>query len=208
MQINELWNSKNEQDYINAINKYWEYIKPENLELEERLNNLDCRKIEAMDLSEFYGFLIDDYYKWKYTDPRWLNQNRERFSKYVEQQQLCELEEIKNSLFSFDPDDIEAGLKIAQSTKGLGVAGASGLLALLYPNHFATVDQFVVKSLCEVKNLPQRSRVQNINPSSISIKDGILLIEIMRDKAKELNRLFGTNEWTPRSIDMILWASR
>ncbi len=32
------------------------------------------------------------------------------------------------------------------------------------------------------------------------------MISIMREKAQELNDIFGTHEWTPRKIDMILWT--
>ena len=33
------------------------------------------------------------------------------------------------------------------------------------------------------------------------------MIEIMRVKALELNRTFGTNKWTPRLIDRVLWIA-
>ncbi len=35
-----------------------------------------------------------------------------------------------------------------------------------------------------------------------------ILISIYRQKANELNIKFNTNFWTPRKIDMILWANR
>jgi hypothetical protein len=40
---------------------------------------------------------------------------------------------------------------------------------------------------------------------SLTEKDALLLIEIMRRKATELNTLFHSDEWTPRKVDMILW---
>ena len=43
-------------------------------------------------------------------------------------------------------------------------------------------------------------------PESLKIKDGIMLIEIMKEKAKELNKRFHTDFWTPRKIDMVLWS--
>lgn len=47
-------------------------------------------------------------------------------------------------------------------------------------------------------------------PHSDCLTDGdaMLLVAIMRRKARELNELFDTDEWTPRKIDMILWAVR
>lgn len=32
MKINELWNNKNEIDWQEALDTYWDYVKPENLE--------------------------------------------------------------------------------------------------------------------------------------------------------------------------------
>ncbi|MBK9623217.1 MAG: hypothetical protein IPO38_01260 [Rhodocyclaceae bacterium] len=45
-----------------------------------------------------------------------------------------------------------------------------------------------------------------MNENSLSTKDGVVLIKIMQRKAAQLNQLFGTSEWTPRKIDMVLWT--
>ena len=45
-----------------------------------------------------------------------------------------------------------------------------------------------------------------MNPEGLKIKDGIILVNIMKEKAAELNAKFNTDFWTPRKIDMILWA--
>ncbi len=55
-------------------------------------------------------------------------------------------------------DDTRETLLAAKKTPGLGFAGASGLLALLYPQKFGTVDQFVVKTLRNVPTLPTWER--------------------------------------------------
>lgn len=47
-----------------------------------------------------------------------------------------------------------------------------------------------------------------MNPNNITLKNGIVLINIMKDKAKENNKIFGTDFWTPRKVDMVLWALR
>ena len=54
--------------------------------------------------------------------------------------------------------------------------------------------------------LPERERLDHMNPESLSLQDGVILIRIMKQKADELNNLFKTNYWTPRKIDIILWA--
>ena len=71
-----------------------------------------------------------------------------------------------------------------------------------------------VKALCEVASLPERSSVLAIKGrwkagcEDVTEKEAMFLIDIMRRKARELNCWFGTDNWTPRKIDMILWASR
>jgi hypothetical protein len=90
---------------------------------------------------------------------------------------------------------------------GLGTAGASGLLALIYPAHFATVDQFVAKALRLVEGLPERDRVLKMRSNGLTVSDGVVLIDIMRRKAAQSNnQLFGFSHWTPRKLDMILWT--
>ncbi len=76
----------------------------------------------------------------------------------------------------------------------------------MYPATFATVDQFVVKALRNVGNLPDADALAKMNPENLSITNGVKLIGIMARKAAEINRLLGSNAWTPRKIDQILWT--
>ena len=66
--------------------------------------------------------------------------------------------------------------------------------------------QFVVKALRAVRGLSEARDVARMNPDSLSLRDAVLLISIMRRKAEENNRLFGTSDWTPRKIDKVLWT--
>jgi hypothetical protein len=81
-------------------------------------------------------------------------------------------------------------------------------LALLFPKWFGTADPYVVKALREIESLPEREKLDAMRPANLREGDAVLLIQVMRRKAGDLNALFGTDEWTPRKIDMILWASR
>jgi hypothetical protein len=89
---------------------------------------------------------------------------------------------------------------------GLGVAGASGLLAVLRPGYFGTVDQYVVRALRDVP-IPEALDITEMNPESLTGLDGALLIRVLRRKAAELTNSFGV-PWTPREVDMALWAVR
>jgi len=208
-EFTEFWNSNNGQQWKAKLNDYWSFVKPENYKLEKKMDCLDSNKIKAMSASQFYQFLNEEYYVWKYTAKNRLATTRNSLQKYIIQEDMYELEAIHKKMFSFDLNDAAKGLSIALKIRGLGTAGASGLLALLYPEYFGTVDQFVVKALNTVENLSQKNNVMRINPDGIKLEEAALLIQIMREKAKELNSVNNTSFWTPRKIDMVLlWVDR
>jgi len=207
--IGELWASRNQRDWDTALKCYWENPSvKKNLEIEEYMEKLNPEAIKRFDPSEWYAFL-EKYFRWKFTDPRFLPKRLNDLATNIPEKLLS----IKESLFVFNPSDIEQGLKIVKSKEGLGIKGlgwpgASGLLAVLFPEWFATVDQFVVKALREIESLPERGKLFEMRPKDLKEKDARLLIDIMRRKATDLNALFRPGEWTPRKIDMILWATR
>jgi hypothetical protein len=115
---------------------------------------------------------------------------------------------VKDRLLSLDTNDIAGALLLAQRIPGLGTAGASGLLALLYPHAFGTVDQYVVKALRILPRLPEATLISVMNPESLTADDGIVLIRIMRRQASELAIAFASTKWTPRAVDKVLWTYR
>jgi hypothetical protein len=120
--------------------------------------------------------------------------------------ELSVLKNIQTRLFSTSPSETGECLRIACEIRGLGTAGASGLLALLFPKDFGTVDQFVVKRLQEIDHPDYGMELRSMNPEILKIKDAIILNRIMKEKALELNQRFKTDFWTPRRLDMVLWA--
>ena len=208
--INKLWYSNDESLWDKALASYFSsgLIKKDNVTLEREIHNLDPVTIKDMSTEQFYDWLYNVYFVWKYTAANRLATTRKSLSRYKFEKSMHELEQIHFNLFTFDINDINEGLKIANSIHGLGIAGASGLLAVLYPRYFGTVDQFVVKALRKIDSLPEKDLVIKMNPDNLTIKDGILLIKIMKYKAEELNSIFNSNKWTARDIDKILWAAR
>lgn len=206
--IAKLWYCPNEAEWKAALNAYWEYVKPQNLALEKELDTLHLRVKGPSDIEDWYSFLLYKYFPWKYTDCRW-HPEKYFMGKYSKSGSgKRELSKIVEQLFKFNRKDIKQGLSIALNIKGLGVPGASGLLSLLFPNDFGTVDKFVVKALRKVENLPEKAELQKINHNSLTISDGVLLIQIMRKKAAELNSLFNSSFWSPRKVDKVLWSAR
>ena len=202
------WDSNDMGIWRKKLDGYWDFVQPKNRELEIAMEHLDKRVVKVMSAKKFYDFLYEKYFVWKYTAPNRLATTRNSLEKHNTEIGLRILQRIHDDLFNFDKRNIEKGLQIAESIKGLGVPGASGLLSILFPEHFGTVDQFVVKALWDVKDLPRKNDVMSMKPDSIRLKDGVVLIEILRTKANELNKANDVTEWTPRKIDKVLWVSR
>lgn len=133
-----------------------------------------------MSVNEFYKFIHNECYVWKYTAPNRLVTTRKQLNRYRLEDSMCELKSIHRELFLFNRSDAARGLSVVSRIHGLGTAGASGLLALLFPKHFEAVDQFVVKALSEVEDLPHKREVQKIYSLCISIRAGALLIELLK----------------------------
>lgn len=206
LNINLLWNSKNECKWKAALKYYDAYLKPNQIDIENRMNNIDNAEIRNCNAKEFYNFLYYEYFVWKYTAKKRLVITRNSLMKYEVENIFEDLGKIKEDIFKINRSDILKCLKNAKAIHGLGTAGASGLLAILFPEDFGTVDQFVVKALLQISDLSEHSELEKINPNNIKDREGVLLINIMRKKAAELNLIFNTNFWTPRKIDMILWC--
>lgn len=206
--IHLLWHSPNEQVWETALDRYWDFIKDENLPLEKSLNSLKLEDVAKLDEEGWFTFLHCKYFPWKYTAPNRLKTTRSTLIRSaVEPDGLAKLYRIKEQLFDLDFDNVKECLEIVHQIPGLGVAGASGLLALMYPERFGTVDQFVVKALCGVADLPELNQVRAMNPLGLKAKEGAILNGIMARQASRLNELFGLEEsWTPRKIDMVLWT--
>lgn len=211
--IGELWHSSNSIAWDEALARYWGRVKPCNVGLERALDapNL-VERVRSFNAKEWYQFLRDEYFRWKYTDPRWYARTTGYLKRYVDEHELDVLDAIRQRLLKIDRTDVEGALKVAcgrtDGIHGLGPPGASGLLALLYPDTFATVDKFVVEALQKVNGLPEAAAIAQMKPDALSISNGVSLIAIMQRKADENNRAFATRTWTPRKVDKVLWTYR
>lgn len=210
--IGELWTSRDQTEWLNAVKSYYSNKSVRmNLELEMRMSKLNAETVRGFSDREWYNFLKDEYFPWKFKG-NWLPKRIENLEKYDNANGLSCLLSIKKRLFGCaltKLSGIRKALEIAEEINGLGPAGASGLLALLFPQCVGTADSMVVKALRQIDVLPEKDKavamMNGKDKGSLTDSDAMLLIDIMRRKATELNRLFGTDAWTPRRIDMILW---
>lgn len=205
-EIGYLWNCKDEKIWIRALEGYWKNFSLEQMRLEQKINDIQYRIIKDYTVEEFYNFLHDEFFVWKYTAKNRLATTRMNLQKYKIENRMNELEKIKYDIFSSDFSDVSQSIKTVMKIRGLGSSGASAFLAIMFPDKFGTVDQFVVKSLLKVNGLEENKVLSQMNPENLKIKDIEFVMEIMREKAKELNKCFYTNFWTPRKIDMVLWS--
>lgn len=201
-----LWHYGSESEWKKALNYYNDMLGSEQKVIEDYINNIDADEVNNLNANDFYEFLYHKYFVWKYTQNNRLATTRMNLKKYIDNNELSKLENIKVRLFNAEKSDVSKCLEIATEIYGLGTAGASGLLAILFPEFFGTVDQFVVKSLREIEHPIYKDVLNSMKPESLNNKDGAILIKIMREKAAELNMQFNTDFWTPRRIDMILWS--
>lgn len=206
--ITYLWHNGTEEMWKNALGTYWDSFNDEQYRLEKELEVIDVNEVLAFSANDFYSFLYNQYFPWKFTNKLFLSRNRKHLEKYLLNNEMNRLSLIQKRLANLNFADIKESLAVASSIRGLGTAGASGLLTILYPEYFGTVDKFVVFSLLKIEGLQQQSVISCMNPEALTLNDGAALIEIMREKSAELNKRFNTDFWTPRKIDMILWATR
>lgn len=205
MKINEIWNSKEISVWKDALAKATEEKGRDN-SIETKMSKLNVEYIQHLPVEDFYSFLHDDYFVWKYTAKHRLASTRNSLKKY--ENDMNELREIQDGLFSFNLSDTESGLKTAIKIHGLGVSGASGLLALLFPSYFGTVDDMVIRALLTCDEYRDDAIIKAINRQDIEEDEAIYLIEQFKKKAHELNELSNEYCWRPRDIDVVLWHFR
>lgn len=204
--IRETWNTSQEELWCKGLVEYWSLLSPKRVVLEEDMEALHPGLIREFDESEWFDFLLEEYFRWKYTAPNRYKSTTRHLKLQAEEIGLTGLLSIRDEILEKGPLDTRGGLEAALKIRGLGPAGASGLLSLLFPTRYGTVDQFVVKFLLALEDLPEAERVEAMNPEGLSLSDGLFLLELMQRKAAELNETFQSSDWTPRRIDKVLWT--
>ena len=202
--LSHLWHEGSEEEWNFALAHYYTLCK--DIPLDRFMEELQPETVEKMSVAEFYHFLHDRYFVWKYTSKNRLATTRSHLNKYLDNGQIDQLRQIHTQIFKTDRNDTEKMLTVVSQIKGLGISGASGLLSILFPEQFGTVDQFVILSLLKISDLPEYDQIAKMKPESITCKNGVILEQIFRQKAAELNKQFESQNWTPRKIDMVLWA--
>src|SRR5699024_5317212 len=98
--LSQLWYNGDEPAWEKALAHYHTVYK--DVTLETFMAELKPETVEQMTVSEFYDFLHDKYFVWKYTAKNRLATTRNHLRKYLDGNQLQQLEQIHNQIFSTD----------------------------------------------------------------------------------------------------------
>jgi hypothetical protein len=64
-----MWNTNDPGLWQTALTRYWTFVKASNLELEKEMDRLDAETVKAMNPKAWFEFLLEKYFRWKYTAP-------------------------------------------------------------------------------------------------------------------------------------------
>lgn len=92
--INNLWNSNDSKIWEKYLHKYYDAVMPNHVEIEKEMESLDVNILKDMSEFEFYKFLYNKYFYWKYTAPNRLATTRNNLEKYVKENRLNELKKF------------------------------------------------------------------------------------------------------------------
>jgi hypothetical protein len=152
----ELWRSQDprEWDYCES-ELYDAYVQPANRMIERELEKPGLReRIARMDAAQFYAFLRDEYFLWKFTSGPERTGNLKWLARHVSDGTMDRLERARRNLVNRGDFSKDASILMLMGrhggVHGLAVAGASGLLALVYPEEYGTVDVKVTEALQQV----------------------------------------------------------
>ena len=209
--LNGLWMSSTEECWKDALVEYKNLIEKRHIDIQwiesymSRISVDDIRKLSGI---EFYFFLYDKYLFWRYAGkPNRLATTRNVLKQYLEKNQFEELETIQKTLFSMDRSNIRSCIEVALQISGLGIdGGATGLLAILFPEDFGTADNRTFSFFKGIPSLENELSPIAHKEKLTTANDCAILIDIMRKKTKMLNNQFPNLNWTPRKFDMVMWA--
>jgi hypothetical protein len=210
--INNLWELRDQNEWLDALDRYW--VDPavcRNRDTEQFMHKVKLEYIQKLDMQEWYDFL-NKYFRWKFTG----SQLHTRLMD-LDKNSFEHLFSVKRGLLALDRIDLADSRKClnlvrSPRIRGLDYPSASGLLALMFKEWYGSVDRGVLESLCKIEALPEKSRIGEIR-AWVKVQkdwresDAVLVINMVRRKAAQLNAWFGANRWTPHKITMILRTS-
>ena len=163
-EIGQLWHSSDARKWQCALDRYWKYIKPSHIGIEREMDTLRPGDVRYLDAGQWCEWLVNKYFFWKYTAANRYAPTTGHLKRQATDHGQLHLLAIRDRVLGCENASISDALLAATGFQGLGPAGESGLLALLFPAKFGTVHQFDVGALRGVPCLPERDRLSCMKP--------------------------------------------
>lgn len=223
--LNELWHRGTEDDWEEAVREYWTVPGVSSQRaLEEQMDNIhESRTTVLRDVDRFYKFLKEELYPWK-MDRLYVASQQENLERYHVSTPHG-IDRLRQYLLITVPKwgsvDINEVYKRMSVVGGMGIPVASGCLALLFPEHFGTLDRFCLRASLTVEGntITDYLRVTEDvtrNPDhffdkyedALRLHVAKLITMLYREKARDLNAKYSTDVWTPRRVEKVVWTLR
>ena len=218
-----LWRSNEVSAWRDALAKYWNH-RPvrRNIDVERHMDRLtpEDRDVILASGAALVDFLEHWYYSWKffsiapYDIPKHQAKVRAEYATNP-----AKYDAIARSLGSLNPDNVEQCLTYvaSRSIPGLQISAGSGVLAVLYPTWFGTVDQHTLRALQTLdgdgaewlrRHIPGPETFFPANNNDLGRHAAKLMTQLYRQKSQELAQLDEETGWTPRRVEMVCYILR
>jgi len=218
-----LWRSNEVSAWQDALAKYWNHGPVRrNIDVERHMDRLTAEDRGAILASggALVDFLDHWYYSWKffaiapYDIPKHQAKVRIEYATNSDKYNA-----IARRLGALNADDVDQCLRYvaSRSIPGLQLSAGSGLLAVLYPTWFGTVDQHTLRALQTLdderaawlrRHIPDPKTFFPANNNDRGRHAAKLMTQLYREKSQELARLDGETGWTPRRVEMVCYTLR
>lgn len=190
-------------EFEQGVKEYWE-------EMKRRAPHVQAREHAFPQLALRYAsrtpphFTRDDLkqiMEWKHTDVRWFNRAMEGINQASD-------EKITSVTTGFGKLDVSAAIRpLIGAFYGVGVASVSAILAAARPDLYAVIDVFALKAIDRHYTFPWIDRMNRNKKGDLepTYQDYPSYVDFCRKRAGELAKASG-EEWTPRRVEMALWA--
>jgi len=221
--LGSLWLSNEVSAWQDALAKYWNHGPVRaNIDVERHMDRLTAEERTAILSSggALVEFLDRWYYSWKffaiapYDIPKHQAKVRAEYAANP-----AKYDAIARQLGALNPDNVEQCLKAvaSRSIPGLQLSAASGLLAVLFPASFGTVDQHTLRALQTLdddravwlrRHIPDPKTFFPANNNDQGRHAAKLMTQLYREKARELAQLDEETGWGPRRVEMVCYTVR
>src|SRR5688500_7620046 len=123
--LDSIWRSRSRSLWSQALATYDGRVQAYQSDLDKKLDPLDLGRIKRLRAREWYLFLRDEYFKWKYTGANRYASTTKQLALHEQLGELPYLLDIKRDLLALDVEDVRGALEAATRIRGLGVPGAS-----------------------------------------------------------------------------------